>query len=195
MGWGWGVSTLSSGTSRGSSAQPSQSPSPSLPAGRLRELQTGVNFCRSHTEVLGASRAARPVGPVGLNLSPRPARTESAEPGGTGRGAAGWVRRGRKGGILQEVDSQASACGHCQIFPTSLAYSLPHSLEDCSGPELLGWGRGAASRKSQIFEGRRSNSNLPISQAGSWAESTPANSGPRKAVLTQSEAGAPCGLC
>lgn len=112
--------------------------------------------------MLGASRATEPVGAVGLKswvLARRGQRALSR--GGPGSGAAGRVRQGRKGGILQEVDSQASACSHCQILPASLLDSLPLSLEDRSGLEFLRWGWDAVSRKNQILEGRPNTSKLP----------------------------------
>ena len=94
-----------------------------------------------------------------------------------------------KGGILQEVDCQASACGHCQIFPTSLSYSLPLSLADRSGPELLGWGWSTVSRKSQIFEGRPRASKLFHPTGRLLGTIHPANSCPRSGVMTQGASG------
>lgn len=111
------ASTLSSPTAHGGRATAVLDSLPPPPVGRLPALLTRVNFRRGHT---GVPRAFRAVGPVGLNLSPRPAGEEqrALSRGGPAAGQPGPVRRGRKGGILQEADSQASACGHCQIFPT-----------------------------------------------------------------------------
>lgn len=111
--------------------------------------------------------------------------------GGTDLGVAGRVRRERKGGILQEVDSQASACGHCQIFSTSVSYSLPLSLEDRPGPEFLGWGRGAVSRKSQIFERSPSTSKLSHPTGPLLVRIYPKNCGPGRALKTRSGGRAP----
>lgn len=118
--------------------------------------------------------------------SPPGEKQRASSWGGTDLRAAGRVRRERKGGILQEVDSQASACGHSQIFSTSVSYSLPLSLEDRPGPELLGWGRGAVSRKSQISERRPSTSKLSHPTGPILGRIYPQDCGPRRAPKTRS---------
>lgn len=113
-------------------------------------------------------------------MSPRPAKSAQRRAGAVPTSGQPAGLGERKGGILQEADSQASACGHGQIFSTSFSYSLPLSLEDRPGPEFLGWGRGTASRKSQIFERRPSTSKLshPAGLAVSWAEFIPKTARP-----------------
>lgn len=164
---------------------------PRLPVGRLPAQQTEVNFPRGPKLVPGVSRA---VGPVGLSVSPRPAKSRECRAGAvpTSGQPAGLEQRG-KAGSSTKLCSQASAYGHCQIFSTSVSYSLPLSLEDRPGPEFLGWGRGAVRRKSQIFERRPSTSKLSHPTGPLLGRISPKNCRPGRALKTRSGGRAPRG--
>lgn len=174
--------TLSSRTTHGGST------TSFLDSALASPWDTGVEFRRGPTGAPGASRAA---GPVGLSVSPRPAKSARRGAGAVPTSGPPAGLGERKGGILQEADSQASACGHCQIFSTSFSYSLPLSLEDRPGPEFLGWGRGTASRKSQIFERRPSTSKLSHPAGRLLGRIYPQNCAPGGAPKSRSGGRAP----